>query len=276
MLLLLAFQGSPQGSFATVSRASRGPRANKRFGRDAPALYQRALQMKPDWKDGWWALGGIYYQKDKFTECAAAFEKLAALDHSAPSHAMLGLCQYNLKNYDAATENLAKAQKLGLMNEGIGQPSMYTLAKLWTKRGNFEAALSILFDFAQLGKENPAYVELKRSCGPSVEADVPGGTAGRGSVKWCSWQARLLGRRRNAMCPGGAREFRRPVGALSEGRRGVHYLAGSFELFDSSDRAVEMFEDELTINPNHVGALMALGSEYLRQGQRGEGSAVCS
>ncbi|HEY3742911.1 MAG TPA: tetratricopeptide repeat protein, partial [Bryobacteraceae bacterium] len=237
--------------------------AREKGAPDAPALYQRALQMKPDWKDGWWALGGIYYQKDQFAECAAAFEKLAALDHSAPSHAMAGLCQFGLKNYDAATANLAKAQKLGVMNEGIGQPSMYTLAKLWTKRGNFEGALSILFDFAQLGKENPAYIELAGTAGlwkPMFPEEVP---AEDREVVFLAGKAFWAAAKRNV--PVARANFADLLEHYPKAP-GVHYLAGSFEMFDSSDRAVEMFEDELKINPDHVGALMALGSEYLRQG----------
>ena len=263
LMLLLAYEvpAAAQGSFSAVS--AKAEAARQKGAAEAPALYQRALKMKPDWKEGWWALGGIYYSKDQYADCAGAFEKLAALDHAAPSHAMLGLCQYSLKKYDAALANLSEAQKLGVMNEGIGQPSMYTLAKLRTKAGDFEGALSILFEFAQMGKDNPAYLQLAGTAGlwkPMFPEEVPAGEkelvflAGR--AFWECGQAER---------PGGAGELCRFAGALPEAS-GVHYLAGSFEMFDSSDKAVEMFEDELKITPNHVGALMALGSEYLRDG----------
>ena len=267
--LWLAFQtsGSPapqpqRASFAALAAQAEAARQNK--GADAPALYQRALALKPDWKDGWWALGGIYYSKDQFAECAGAFEKLAALDHSAPSHAMLGLCQYNLAKYDSAIENLAKAQKLGVMNEGIGQPAMYTLAKLWTKRGDFEGALSILFELAQMGKDNPAYIQLAGTAGlwkPMFPEDVP---AEDRELVFLAGKACWDAAKRNVPA---ARASFADLLAHYPMASGAHYLAGSFEMFDSSDRAVEMFEDELKITPNHVGALMALGSEYLRQGK---------
>jgi tetratricopeptide (TPR) repeat protein len=267
LIFLLAFQAPQPGGAAAQTPFSvlsvQAEAARQKGSPDAPVLYTRALKMKPDWKEGWWALGGIYYGKNQYTECTGAFEKLAAIDHSAPAYAMLGLCQYNLKKYDEAIENLAKAQKLSVMNESIGQPSMYTLAKLWTKRGNFEGALGILFEFAQMGKDNPAYTLLSGIAGlwkPMFPEDLP---AEDRELVFLAGKAFCEAARRNVPV---ARASFADLLAHYPTASGVHYLAGSFEMFDSSDRAVEMFEEELKITPNHVGALMALGSEYLRQG----------
>jgi tetratricopeptide (TPR) repeat protein len=263
LLFILAFQAPQQQPQQFSVLAAQAEAARQKGSSDAPALYQRALRIKPDWKDGWWALGGIYYGKNQYADGAAAFEKLAALDHSAPAYAMLGLCQYSLSKYDASLENLAKAQKLGVMNEAIGQPSMYTLAKLWTKRGNFEAALEILYEFAQMGKDNSAYIQLSGTAGlwkSMFPEEVPPEDR---EVVFLAGKAFWDAARRNVPV---ARASFADLLARYPTTSGVHYMAGSFELFDSSDRAVEMFEEELKITPNHVGALMALGSEYLRQG----------
>lgn len=260
LALWLAMQAPP---FATL--AAQADAARAKGSADAPALYQRALRVKPDWKDGWWALGTLHYGKNQYAESAVEFEKLVTLDRvSAPAYAMLGLSEYNLNKYDAAIENLAKAQKLNVMNESIGQASMYTLAKLWTKRGNFEGALGILFEFAQLGKESPAFLLLSGTAGlwkPMFPEEVP---AADRDLVFLAGKAFWEAARRNVPM---ARASFDDLLAHYPSAQGVHYLYASFEMFDNVDRAVTLFEEELKITPDHIGAQMALGAEYLRRGE---------
>lgn len=260
LALLLAFQAPP---FATL--AAQADAARTRGAADAALLYNRALKAKPDWKDGWWALGTLHYSKSEWAESTAAFEKLATLDRgSAPAFAMLGLSQYNLLKYDVAIENLTKAQKLNVMDESIGQASMYTLAKLWTKRGNFEGALGILYDFAQLGKESPAFLLLSGTAGlwkPMFPEEVP---AADRDVVFLAGKAFWEASRRNVPV---ARASFEDLLAHYPALTGVHYLYGSFEMYDNVDRALTLFEEELKITPDHIGAQMALGAEYLRRGE---------
>ena len=244
--------------------AAQADTARSKGSAEAPALYQRALKVKPDWKDGWWALGTLHYGRGQFAEATAAFEKLVALDKaSAPAFAMLGLSQHNQAKYDAALESLAKAQRLNVMNESIGQASMYTLAKLWTKRGNFEGALGILYEFAQLGKESPAYLLLSGTAGlwkPMFPEEVP---AAERDLVFLAGKAFWEASRRNVP---GARASFDDLLAHYPSTPGVHYLYGSFEMYDNVERALPLFEEELKIAPDHIGAQMALGAEYLRRG----------
>ena len=262
LLLALSLQASPVATQFT-QLATKAEAARQQGSADALVLYARALKLKPDWKDGWWALGTLHYAKSQYEEGAAAFEKLASLDHSAPAHAMLGLCQSNLTKYDAAIENLAKAQKLNVMNESIGQASMYTLAKLWTKRGNFEGALGILYEFAQLGKESPAFILLSGTAGlwkPMFPEEVP---AADRDLVFLAGKAFWESARRNVPV---ARASFEDLAARYPTTPGVHYLYGSFEMLDKPQRAVTLFEEELKISPDHIGAQTALGAEYLRLG----------
>ena len=258
--LLLTLQAAP----AWNQVAERAEAARQKGSPEAIALYEQALKQRPDWVDGWWALGTLHYGRNDHAGCAEDFERLSKLDPSAPAHAMLGLCQYNAKRYDMALESLAKARKLGITNEPIGQASLYTLAKLWTRKGNFEAALAILYDFAQQGKENPAYLQLSGTAGlwkPMFPEDVP--AADRDLVFLAGkafWEA---ARRNLPAARAGFEDLlkRYPIAP------GVHYLYASFEMFDHPESAVAQFEEELKIAPDHIGAQMALGAEYLRRGE---------
>src|SRR5438105_4268219 len=61
----------------------------------AISLYRRALQIKPNWKQGWWKLGTSLYDQDHYNEAGEAFAKLASLDpKNGSAHLFLGLCQY--------------------------------------------------------------------------------------------------------------------------------------------------------------------------------------
>ena len=207
----------------------------------------------------------IHYGKSQYAESTPAFEKLVALDRTAaPAYAMLGLSEYNLTRYDAAVDNLAKAQKLNVMNESIGQASMYTLAKLWTKKGNFEGALGILYEFAQLGKESPAFLLLSGTAGlwkAMFPEEVP--EADRDLV-FLAGKAFWESARRNVPV---ARASFDDLLVRYPATAGVHYLYGSFEMYDNVDRALTLFEEELRITPDHIGAQMALGAEYVRRGE---------
>ena len=46
-------------------------------------LYKKALELEPDWDEGWWNLGSIQYDRDNFAERTPAFERLAALKPDA-------------------------------------------------------------------------------------------------------------------------------------------------------------------------------------------------
>src|SRR6266446_3111346 len=57
----------------------------------AIVLYRRALGMRPGWAEGWWSLGTILYEQDKYTEASHAFKRVVSLrpDHGS-ANVMLG------------------------------------------------------------------------------------------------------------------------------------------------------------------------------------------
>src|SRR5215468_6217329 len=64
---------------------------------EAITLYRRALAAKPDWAEGWWFLGTLYYDQNKFGEAAPAFRQAAQIQSKAGAPwVMLGLCEFQL------------------------------------------------------------------------------------------------------------------------------------------------------------------------------------
>jgi len=107
-LLLIATIGSTQTpqSFDQLSQSAKQAYEDQR-DEDAMRLYGEAVKLRPDWSQGWWALGMINYQHDHYAACRDALNHMVALDASAvPGWAVLGLCDFGDKQYDLAFEHL--------------------------------------------------------------------------------------------------------------------------------------------------------------------------
>ena len=73
----------------------------------AVALYWKALHIKPDWKQGWWVLGSVLYDNNRYQEAAEAFLPLTKLDSDkSAGWAMAGLCEFETKQYSDALAHL--------------------------------------------------------------------------------------------------------------------------------------------------------------------------
>src|SRR5947207_6408543 len=131
-------------SFQLLSQQAETARDARQMDK-ALALYQRALKLKPDWDEGWWNLGSIAYDLDRYAECAPAFRRLAGLKaDSAPAWTMSGLCEYKLHRYDAALESLTHAESLKFAEPPeLARAGRLHLALVLTKTGSFERAITV-------------------------------------------------------------------------------------------------------------------------------------
>ena len=84
-VLLLLTMGSRQSEPPTFEELS--TRARQAYEADHPEeaaqLYGRAVKLRPDWAQGWWALGMIEYERDRYAECRDALTRMVELDTSA-------------------------------------------------------------------------------------------------------------------------------------------------------------------------------------------------
>ncbi len=235
---------------------------------EAVGLYAKALAANPKWKDGWWRVGTLQYQKDQWADCRDSFAKLAALDAaSSPAWSMQGLCEYSNREYEAAMQHLKRGQEIGA-GEGIDEVAKFHLAKVYGKLGDFEAALGVYALMAQTYKEKQAWVTAAGVAAlwrPQLPEDVPAQDreliflAGR-----AFWDAAT----RNV--PEARKSFENLM-AKYPNAPGVHYLYGGFAVLELPDEAIPAFEAELKVQPDHVGALTALAAEYLRRGEPAKG-----
>ena len=157
-LSAIALAQTTASSFEELStKAQQAYEANRPD--EAAQLYAQAVAVRPDWTQGWWALGMIEYERDHYQQCRDALTRMVALEASAaPGWALLGLCEFRTKQYDAAFDHLKKAHMLVPVKQTGGQlldMADYHLALLLTSQGAFEVAQEVLVRVALRVPNNP-------------------------------------------------------------------------------------------------------------------------
>ncbi len=121
-------------------------------------LYAKALASKPDWTEGWWKYGDLLYQARRFQEAAQAFGRLTRLaPNNSLGFALLGLCEYELADWNNATLHLNKALNRGGLPPDISRFAAYHLGLALLRQRNQGGAL---LTFKLLFHQDPDYPGL--------------------------------------------------------------------------------------------------------------------
>jgi tetratricopeptide (TPR) repeat protein len=139
----LAVRAQSAGQFEDLAARA----AAARDQQDLPAavsLYAQAVQVKPDWQEGWWYLGVLHYSANNYPEAIDAFNHLLTLAPKAvPAMALRGLCEFETGSYEDALRDLETAVGHGAANEPHNEEIIRThLAQLLTRAGRFQDALA--------------------------------------------------------------------------------------------------------------------------------------
>lgn len=113
---------------------------------EATKLYHRALVLNPKWAEGWWSLGTLEYDNDRYAEAELAFGKVVVLDpKQGTARAMLGLCEFELGQNDRALKDIEASKTLGVLEDKqLRDVVTYHEAILLQRTGHFEAAKEAL------------------------------------------------------------------------------------------------------------------------------------
>jgi len=134
-------QSTPPQNFTELAASAASNRDNGNTD-TAVQQYRQALQMQPDWAEGWWNLGSLYYAENQYIPASDAFQKLASLrPQVGVVWSMLGLCEFETRNYAKALQDLETGQQLGsIPDEQLAQVAGYHLALLQNQSGDFPSA----------------------------------------------------------------------------------------------------------------------------------------
>jgi len=113
---------------------------------DAIQLYRRALDLRPEWAEGWWYIGTLLYDGDQFRDAIPAFQKLLALAPDSPGTLnFLGLCEFETGDYDSALQHLERGFASGPQDDPqLARVASYHLSLLLNRAGKFDRAAEIL------------------------------------------------------------------------------------------------------------------------------------
>ena len=123
--------------------------------------YRRALDMNPGWEEGWWYLGTLLYDGDRYSEAIPAFQELVnLLPIAGPAWNFLGLCEFEIKNYGNSREHLEKGLALGDADDPeTARVAKYHLALLLIRSGESDQAATMLASTVGQG-EMPAQIKI--------------------------------------------------------------------------------------------------------------------
>jgi tetratricopeptide (TPR) repeat protein len=268
LLLLLAtavaaLAQNPPQSFEQLSEEGQRAYEANHLG-EAAEFYRQAVKLRPESADGWWALGMIEYQRDRYPECRDALTRMVKLDSSAAAgFALLGLCEFRTKQYEAAFQHLKKGHMLVPATQP-GGPLLdiadYHLALLLNQQGAFEVAQEILLRVARKVRNNPDMVlasglsalrlPILPSQLPANQRDV---VAMAGKAFWDL----------AAESPEAAEADFKALVAKYPKFPSVHYFYGTFLAARYPEQCVSEFLQELSITPDSVPARVQLSLRNL-------------
>lgn len=223
--------------------------------KQAVALYRRALEIRPDWPEGWWYVADLSYAEGQYGDCQRGFTRFLQLQpQSAPGYALRGVCSYYKGFFKQTIDDAERARQLQLerVNQKLYRTAQYFTALAMVRVGRFGSAIDTLKYFALKGIESQDLtlamgVAMVRIPLPPSELDPSRKemvmTAGRAAF------AAAQGKRDEAR-----REYARLLAAYPSAPN-VHYAYGLF-LYLSGDLpgAVRAFEKEIGVSPGSVVA----------------------
>ncbi|MEJ7711828.1 MAG: tetratricopeptide repeat protein [Pyrinomonadaceae bacterium] len=266
---------SPQGSispaaFDELKRRATAARESNQI-KEAIALYLQAVEARPRWDEGWWYFATLLYELDQYAEAREALQKFVALQpKGGAAWALMGLCEFRLREYERALEHIQRARSLGLGdNEQLTFVTRYHAALLLTRFGQYESALEILTYFARtLSTENPLIVEalgLSSLRLPLLPAELAPDkrevVLAVGRAAYYQFARRLIE---------AEKEFTSLVARYPEVPN-VNYAHAIFLLDAKPELAPEALLRELKISPSHIPARLQLAFTYINRGEHAAG-----
>jgi len=123
---------------------------------EAIELYRQAVKFNPQWSEGWFYLGTLYYDANQYADAVPAFRRTVELTPSlGPSWAMLGLSEFEAGEYKNSLIHLQKSRTLGLAgNQELTNVTRYHEALLLNAVGEFELATELLTSLLSQGMES--------------------------------------------------------------------------------------------------------------------------
>jgi tetratricopeptide (TPR) repeat protein len=231
---------------------------------EAIRLFQRALSKQPESEQALWYLGTLLYEKEQYAEARDVLRQFVTIRPDAgPAWALLGLGEFQLREYPRALDHLQRAMALGMGDrKELVQAVFYDVAVALTREERFDDSMDMLLKMLASGPPDPVLVEPAGLAGlrlPLLPTEVPPDR--RELVNLAGRAVLALQTQHYEEADSG---FRRLVSAYPK-EPGVHFLYGAYLTELHPDDSVAEFERELEISPSHVLARIRLAEHLIAQ-----------
>jgi len=273
-LSLVASAATVPDRFRPIAKQADTARSQERVP-EAIRLYRKGTHLRPSWADGWWYLGSLLYDQDRFPEATIAFQHLlGSTTHGGPVHAFLGLCNYGTGNYDGALAQFRAWAGAGWPGpRELRDVAIFHFALLLTRDGRFVESLYLIAPLAQRLGDNPELSEamglaslrmryLPENYPPQLRERI--WLAGKAAL-YASQSPKDFER---------ADDFAARLESLYGTQPEIHYFRGTLYSFEGNNEEAEReYREELKISPDHVPALDALAGLDLEKNNLAEAGA---
>jgi Flp pilus assembly protein TadD len=255
-------QSSPQNAFDQITKQADAARAADHLS-EAEKLYSKGVRLHPAWSEGWWALGSLLYDQDRFAEAQEAFKRYVATAlKPGPGYAFLALCEYETLDYEVSLKHFQAWARAGSPgNDALIDVAGYHWALLMTQKQEFEPALYLLAAKAKKLGDTPALSEAMGLASlrmANLPEDYP---PQKREAVWLAGQAALFCSRQDY-----ARSdvYAQRLASRYGGETNVHHLLGTLLGFQRRFSEAELeYAKELQISPEHVPAMVELALAQL-------------
>ncbi len=265
--------GTPQKSFAQIAKQADAARIADRVS-DAIQLYSEGVRLRPSWSEGWWSLGSLLYDQDRFPEAQAAFRRFAAIaTKPGPAYAFLALCEYESYEYQLALEHFEMWGRKGSPGTAeLIDVAGFHWALLLTREGRFPEALYLLAGKAQKLGRSPALVEAMGLASlrmTNLPEDYP---QERRELVWLAGEAAFYSAVHEHERE---EEYANKLLIHYNQEPNVHYFRGTLLGFQKERaEAAKEYQQELQLSPQHVPAMVELALVQIDDFNATEGAAM--
>ena len=232
---------------------------------DALRFYRAGVELNPRWEEGWWYVGSIHHQQERYAEARDAYRRFVELKPDAgAAWALLGSCEHRLGHDEPALAYFWKAEALGVGgNEEIARLTSRHLALLLIRSGQFDLPARYLATLTRSEGETP---ELVAACGlmtlqmARLPSEIPDGDRDLVMATGRAVFSALAGRSEEAR-----QRFESLIARYPSTSR-VHYAFGLFLSLQGSPDALPMLRTEVGLFPDNWQAQLQIALDLLTRG----------
>jgi tetratricopeptide (TPR) repeat protein len=252
-----------RANFEELSKAADRARDANRDD-EAIQLYQQALTLRPEWQEGLWYSGTLLYQKEQYAGARDLLRRFVAYDPTAgPGWAVLGMSEFQTRDYVRSLDHLQRAMGLGLGGrKELAESVFYFVSVLLTRFEQFDESMNLLLAMVKAGQSEDLLAEpigLAALRLPLLPAEIPSDRrdmvriAGRGTL---ALEAQHVGE---------AEKLFSGLIAAYPDEPGTHFLYGAFLMDIRPEDGIKEMQRELQISPFSVPARLRIAEEYIKE-----------